>query len=107
VSSIPGHLRALAAEQDGFTADCLAEVVDTMLPRQVRLGRIAAPTVGVRLTTPAGSWLLGGSPVAEVFGSALALAQLVWRRTTLDDDRLTVTGDRAAAAGLLAERITP
>ncbi|WP_369135036.1 maleylpyruvate isomerase family mycothiol-dependent enzyme [Modestobacter sp. I12A-02662] len=88
-------------------ADCVAEVVDTMQPRQVRLGRMPAPAVGVRLTTPTATWVLGAAPVAEVAGPDLAVAQLLWRRTPLDDPRLTVTGDRAAAGGLLADRLTP
>ncbi len=88
-------------------ADCVAEVLDTMQPRQVRLGRMPAPAAGVRLTTPTAAWVLGAAPVAEVAGPELAVAQLLWRRTTMDDPRLTVTGDRAAAAALLADRLTP
>jgi uncharacterized protein (TIGR03083 family) len=88
-------------------ADCVAEVVDTMQPRQVRLGRMPAPAIGVRLATPTGTWVLGASPVAEVAGPELAVAQLLWRRTTLDDPRLAVSGDRAAASVLLADRLTP
>jgi uncharacterized protein (TIGR03083 family) len=96
-----------AAADPVVAADCVAEVVDTMQPRQVRLGRMAAPAVGVRLTTPTASWELGAAPVAEVRGPDLAVAQLLWRRTTLDDPRLTATGDRSAATVLLADRLTP
>jgi uncharacterized protein (TIGR03083 family) len=88
-------------------ADCVAEVVDTMQPRQVRLRRMPAPTTGIRFTTPAGSWALGPAPVAEVAGPELAVALLLWRRTTLDDPRLVVTGDRGAATDLLAQPLTP
>ncbi|WP_222194604.1 maleylpyruvate isomerase family mycothiol-dependent enzyme [Modestobacter italicus] len=101
---------ALGATPDvepAVAADCVAEVVDTMHPRQVRLGRVPAPAVGVRLTTPSGSWVVGPEPVAEVSGPDLAVAQLLWRRTTPADPRLTVTGDRAAAAALLAQPLTP
>ncbi|WP_222264719.1 maleylpyruvate isomerase family mycothiol-dependent enzyme [Modestobacter marinus] len=98
----------VAAEVDpAVAADCIAEVVDTMQPRQVRLGRMPPPVAGVRLTSPSGSWVLGGRPVAEVAGPERALAQLVWRRTTPADPRLSVTGDRAAATALLADRLTP
>jgi hypothetical protein len=31
----------------------------------------------------------------------------VWHRTTLDDARLTVTGDRRAADAVLAAALTP
>lgn len=88
-------------------ADCVAEVVDTMQPRQERLGRMAPLTGGVRLTAPSGSWSLGPAPVAEVTGPEVALALLVWRRTDLDDPRLTVTGDRVAAEAVLAQPVVP
>ncbi len=96
-----------AAVDPAVAADCVAEVVDTMQPRQVALGRMAPPTGGLRLTAPAGSWDLGPAPVAEVAGPEDALALLLWRRTTLDDDRLTVSGDRAAATALLAGPVVP
>ena len=95
------------AADPAVAADCVAEVLDTMQPRQVALGRMAAPTGGIRLTAPSGSWSLGPAPVAEVSGSEVALALLLWRRLPLDDDRLTVTGDRAAATALLAEPVVP
>ncbi|WP_029432139.1 maleylpyruvate isomerase family mycothiol-dependent enzyme [Blastococcus sp. URHD0036] len=95
------------AADPAVAADCVAEVLDTMQPRQVELGRMAAPTGGIRFTAPTGSWTLGPAPVAEVTGSEVALALLLWRRLPLDDDRLTVTGDRAAAAALLAEPVVP
>ncbi|MGY1743348.1 MULTISPECIES: maleylpyruvate isomerase family mycothiol-dependent enzyme [unclassified Blastococcus] len=88
-------------------ADCVAEVVDTMQPRQERLGRMAPLAHGLRLTAPSGSWTLGPDPAAEVAGPEEALALLLWRRADLDDDRLTVTGDRAAAAAVLAQPLVP
>jgi uncharacterized protein (TIGR03083 family) len=96
-----------AAVDPALAADCVAEVLDTMQPRQVALGRMAAPTRGVRFTAPTGSWALGPAPVAEVTGSEQALALLLWRRLTLDDAQVTVTGDHAAAAALLAEPVVP
>ncbi|MGK5172349.1 maleylpyruvate isomerase family mycothiol-dependent enzyme [Geodermatophilus sp. CPCC 205761] len=89
-------------------ADCIAEVLDTMQPRQVRLGRMAPPATAVRLTTPTAGWTLGSGPVvAEVAGPELAVALLLWRRTTLADPRLAVAGDAGAAGALLADPITP
>ncbi|MCW2619257.1 MAG: hypothetical protein JWR28_2406 [Modestobacter sp.] len=96
----------LAADPE-VAADCIAEVVDTVQPRQVRLGRMPAPTTGLRFTTPTASWALGPAPVAEVAGPDVAVAQLLWRRTTLADPRLVVSGDRAGAATLLAQPLTP
>ena len=90
-----------------IAADCIAEGIDTMQPRQVRLGRMTAPETGISLRTPSGSWTLGARPVATVSGPDLALAQLLWRRTGLDDPRLSVTGDVAEATALLTQRLTP
>ena len=88
-------------------ADCIAEVVDTLQPRQVRLGRMAAPEVGVRLRTPSGVWQVGADPVAELAGPEIAVALLLWRRIPLEDRRITVTGDPVAASALLAQPLTP
>ena len=96
-----------ATADPAAAADCIAEVVDTMQPRQVHLGRMATLEVGVRLRTATGVWQLGVNPVAEVAGPEIAVALLLWRRTTLEDSRICVTGDRAAAAALLREPLTP
>ena len=88
-------------------ADCIAEVVDTMQPRQVRLGRMPAPAAGIELSTPTGTWTLGPAPVAEVSGPELVVAQLLWRRTSPADPRLLISGDRAAAEALLSQPLTP
>lgn len=95
------------AADPAVAADCVAEVADTMQPRQVALARMAPIERGVRLSAPSGSWVLGPDPVAEVTGPESVLALLVWRRLGLDDDRLTVTGDRAAAEAVLAEPVVP
>ena len=100
-------LGAPATADPAVAADCIAEVVDTVHPRQVRLGRVPAPAVGVLLRTPAGSWQLGAEPAAEVAGPEIAVAMLLWRRTPLEDPRLTVTGDRAAASAVLGGPVTP
>lgn len=60
-------------------------------------------------------WVLAGDGVgphdgpadAEVSGQAAVLALLVWGRVTLDDPRLRLTGDRAAAAAILSAGIVP
>ena len=91
-----------ATADPAVAVDRVAEVLETVQPRQVRLGRTAPPAAGVRLRTPGRVWRLGPDPVAEVTGSATSLALLLWRRISPGDPTLTVEGDRAAAAALLA-----
>jgi uncharacterized protein (TIGR03083 family) len=88
-------------------ADAVSEVLDTMQPRQVRLGRMPAPQVEVELL---GSrrWTLGSGPsVASVAGPDDELLRLLWRRTTWDRAQLVVDGDVGRAADLLGARLTP
>ena len=90
-------------------ANGVAEVVDVLHPRQLRLGRAAVPAAALRLTTDdgQGSWLVAGpSPVTEISGPAETLLLLVWGRTDLDDPRLQVE-DRRRAQAVLAEPLTP
>jgi len=92
-----------------LAADGVAEVVDVLHPRQLRLGRAAVPSAALRLTTDdgQGSWLVAGpSPVTEISGPAETLLLLVWGRTDLDDPRLQVE-DRRRAQAVLAEPLTP
>ena len=52
----------------------------------------------------------GADPVpaeATVSGPASALYLLLWRRTGLDDPRLTITGDESAARSVLGAAIVP
>ncbi|MFC8192196.1 maleylpyruvate isomerase family mycothiol-dependent enzyme [Cellulomonas sp. NPDC057328] len=49
----------------------------------------------------------GGEPDVVVTGPAQDLALLLWRRTTPDDARLRVRGDRAALDVLLGSRLVP
>ncbi|KSW28733.1 maleylpyruvate isomerase family mycothiol-dependent enzyme [Cellulomonas sp. B6] len=96
-------------------ADTVDEVVTVMHPRQVALGRVAAPPSPVRLVAQdAGrAWATAaapgapGEPAATVHGPAERLALLLWGRTTPDDPALGVTGDRAALDAALTGRITP
>jgi uncharacterized protein (TIGR03083 family) len=114
------HLHDLAVALDapqpagdpGLWADAVDEVVTTMMPRQVRLGRIAAPTRPVRLVArdTTGTWELGGTAsdaTVEVAGSARTLALLLWGRARADDPDLTVRGDAGALHDALARALTP
>jgi uncharacterized protein (TIGR03083 family) len=96
--------------------DGVDEVVGTMFPRQVRLGRI--PPLAVPLALEAdegGRWVLAGdgtgappaSAPATVAGPAAVLQLLLWQRTTPADPRLVTTGDPAAARTVLAAALTP
>ena len=97
---------------EAVAQDTVAEVLDTVLPRQVRLGRAVLPAgVGVDLLAPGARWRLGApgeaARTASVAGPALVLAQLLWRRTTSADPRLHVDGDVAALQAVLAQPLTP
>ncbi len=92
--------------------DCFDEVVTIMHPRQIRLGRIAAPAIRVRFDVgdSAPVWLHGApaeAPEIIISGPARSLALLAWGRTTPDDPALTVTGDRVALDELLVAGLTP
>ncbi|MGI4895242.1 MAG: maleylpyruvate isomerase family mycothiol-dependent enzyme [Janthinobacterium lividum] len=93
---------------DSVAADCVAEVLDTVHPRQVRLGRAPRPSFAVELRGPGGPRLLGAGPVlAVITGSDVDLARLLWRRARLDEPGFAVSGDRGAAERLLAQALTP
>jgi uncharacterized protein (TIGR03083 family) len=90
---------------DAEWRDCVDEVVTVMQPRQLRLGRIAAPSVRVVLEpSSGGQWVLSGAPedaeLVTVRGSAEQLALLLWGRAGLG--RLEVDGDSAALVNALA-----
>ncbi|HUA31194.1 MAG TPA: maleylpyruvate isomerase family mycothiol-dependent enzyme [Streptosporangiaceae bacterium] len=90
--------------------DGVAEVVDTMLPRQIRLGRTHPPPHAVRLTaTDTGSsWLLGpGDPVAAVEGTAAGLLLVLWGRLAADDPALSWSGDREQGRAALNRALVP
>lgn len=93
-----------------LSADGVDEVVVSMLPRQVDLGRIAPPTTAMLLVPTdhdAPSLVGAGPPLATVTGPSEALLLLLWRRTTRHDVRLTCEGDLAALDALLATALTP
>lgn len=94
--------------------DGIDEVVGVFFPRQVRLGR--TPPLASALAvepTEGGRWVLAGDGTqpprtapATVAGPADALLHLLWHRTALDDPRIVVSGDRAAADAVLAAALT-
>ncbi|WP_205325943.1 maleylpyruvate isomerase family mycothiol-dependent enzyme [Glycomyces sp. YM15] len=90
--------------------DGVAEVFDTMAPRQVGLGRAVPPrhALRVRATDTGGSWTYGpGEPAAEVSGTAERLLLVLWGRVSADDASITWSGDRAAGDEVLAGALTP
>jgi uncharacterized protein (TIGR03083 family) len=107
-----GAARPYGAE---LAVDGIDEVVGLMFPRQVRLDR--APAVPDALAVePAegGRWVLAGDgtgsaqeAAATVSGPAEALLLLLWHRTTLDDDRVSVVGPRPVAETVLGSALTP
>lgn len=97
----PGALDAALA------ADGIDEVVGTMWPRQLRLGRVAEPATGLALVADRGAWLLGREAAATVEGDAEALALALWHRIPADDDRLRWSGDVAAGRAVLALPLAP
>lgn len=94
--------------------DGIDEVLDTFLPRQVRLGRIASSTDVVDLVPDEGRAVRpvttgdpGSHLVGAVRGPAGALLLLLWRRIGPTDPRLVVTGDPAAVHRCLDRPLTP
>lgn len=101
--------------------DGVDEVATVFFPRQVRLGRTGPLEHSLALVgtgpEPLGRLVLAGDgsgPVAPdspaeatITGPADVLLLLLWGRTGLDDPRLTVTGDEAAAHVVLNHALTP
>lgn len=91
-------------------ADTVDEVLTMMYPRQVRLGRTPPVTHAASLvaTDADSAWQLGdGDPVAVVAASARDLALLLWRRLSIEDQRLSITGDRVTTEQTLSGALTP
>jgi uncharacterized protein (TIGR03083 family) len=93
--------------------DGVAEVIDTMLPRQIRLGRTGPPPHPVRLeaTDTRSSWPLGGpaggDPVATAAGTAADLLLLLWGRLDADDRAIAWHGDRERGRAALVGALVP
>lgn len=90
-------------------ADTVAEVVDTMTPRQVRLGRTEPPPHTVELVAPGRAWRLGPerTPDVTVRGAARDLALMLWKRLEPGGTGLVISGDASALVSVLALRLTP
>ncbi|GAA2388339.1 maleylpyruvate isomerase family mycothiol-dependent enzyme [Streptomyces glaucosporus] len=102
-----GAPRPLDAE---LAAEGVAEVFDTMAPRQIERGRATPPGHAVRLTaTDTGaSWTYGpGDPVAAVSGTAENLLLALWGRVPADGDALVWEGDREAGRRVLDGPLVP
>ena len=88
----------------------VAEVIDTIAPRQVELGRAVNPGQAVRLVSAdtGGSWVLGpGTPVAEVSATAQSLLLMLWHRMPADDPQIGWDGDTAAGRSVLTCSLVP
>jgi uncharacterized protein (TIGR03083 family) len=93
-----------------LAGDGVAEVIDTMAPRQVRLGRTSAPPYAVRLTATdtRASWVLGpGDPVAALQATAAELLLLLWGRLPADHPSISWHGDREKAQAVLGGSLVP
>jgi len=93
-----------------LAADGVAEVFDTMAPRQVRLGRASEPARAVAFTAAdAGTtWTWGsGEPVAMLSATAANLLLLLWGRLAPSDEAITREGDVAAVQAVLAGALVP
>jgi uncharacterized protein (TIGR03083 family) len=93
-----------------LAADGVAEVVGTMAPRQVRLGRTPAPRHAVRLRAgdTGSSWVLGpGEPVATIRATAADLLLMLWGRLPADDAAIGWDGDRQTGQAVLSGSLVP
>ncbi|QCR19076.1 maleylpyruvate isomerase family mycothiol-dependent enzyme [Agrococcus sp. SGAir0287] len=92
----------------GLAADGIEEVVGTLWPRQLRLGRVVAPDLGLALVADGGgTWLLGGEAATTLAGDAEALALALWHRIPADDPRLRWSGDVTVGRSVLALPLAP
>lgn len=71
---------APAAVDETLAEDGIDEVVDVLLPRQVRLGRTALPAGGLHLASDRRTWTIGTPPRVTVTGSAGTLLLQLWGR---------------------------
>ncbi|MDQ1657967.1 MAG: hypothetical protein QOD41_3050 [Cryptosporangiaceae bacterium] len=103
------HALGIRSEIDpALAADGVAEVLDSMAPRQVALARLAAPAYGVRLAADdtADRWQWGpGDPVATAHAPSADLLLMLWQRIPPSD--LRWSGDHEAALALLSGPLVP
>lgn len=105
------HAVGLSSPLDLMLAgDGIAEVIDTIAPRQVQRGRATAPRQAVRFfaTDTGSSWALGpGDPVATITASTEDLLLLLWGRVRVGDPAITWAGDRKAGERVLDGQLVP
>ncbi|WGT46595.1 maleylpyruvate isomerase family mycothiol-dependent enzyme [Tessaracoccus lacteus] len=102
----------LQTEADDYLwRDCVAEVVEVMHPRQLRLSRVSPPVARFVLVAADDVWELSGAPsgapAVEVAGTLRDLALLCWGRLPLDGGSLRVAGEAQLARAVLDEGLTP
>jgi uncharacterized protein (TIGR03083 family) len=88
----------------------IAEVIDTIAPRQIALGRAASPSRAVRLLAEdtGASWVFGpGMPIATVASTAQNLLLMLWNRLPAEDPAIGWEGDYAAGRGVLNGSLVP
>ncbi|WP_245654501.1 maleylpyruvate isomerase family mycothiol-dependent enzyme [Streptomyces violens] len=91
-----------------LAGDGVAEVFDTLAPRQIVRGRAAAPTYALRLyaTDTGVSWTYGpGAPVATLAAPAERLLLTLWGR--LPANGCAWEGDREAGMRMLGTALVP
>lgn len=88
----------------------VAEVLDTMAPRQIARGRASHPQSALRLhaTDTETSWVYGpGRAVATLSATAEQLVLLMWGRMSSSDAAFSWTGDQEAGLRILTAPLTP
>lgn len=93
-----------------IAADGVAEVLEVMVPRQVKRGRVLPREQAVRLTaTDTGSsWVLGpGDPVAGLAGTAAELLLMLWGRVPATGAAIHWDGDSQAGLRVLDGPLVP
>ncbi|OEU96723.1 maleylpyruvate isomerase family mycothiol-dependent enzyme [Streptomyces oceani] len=102
-----GVTRSLAPVLAG---EGVAEVFDTMAPRQIARGRAQHPQHALRLqaTDTGTSWVYGpGTAVATLAATAEELVLLLWGRMCSSDAAFSWTGDQECGLLVLAGTLTP
>jgi uncharacterized protein (TIGR03083 family) len=104
------HALGVASSIDATLAgDGIAEVFDTMAPRQIALGRAEAPQSAIRLIAEtSATWTFGpGEPVATIVATARDLLLMLWGRIATDDARITISGERDDAEQIIGGSLVP
>jgi uncharacterized protein (TIGR03083 family) len=103
-------LGAAGVLDPALAGEGVAEVIDTIVPRQVALGRAVKPRRAVRLVAAdtGASWVLGpGEPAAAVSAAAQSLLLMLWHRLPVDDPAMSWDGDVTAGRDVLAGTLVP